>query len=148
MLYFAYGMNTNRLGMAQRCPQARPLGMATLPGWRFRFAGPADIVRDPDSKVYGVLWDISLPCLKSLDDLEGYPYFYNRDWVTVVHHGSSAPAMAYFMLPGVPTRAPSPGYLDCVVEGYRNFGIDSQQIHQGLALFEHNYVAKKPHPMI
>lgn len=144
MLYFAYGMNTNRQGMTLRCPQARALGAATLPGWRFRFAGPADIVRDPHSEVQGVLWDISHHCLNSLDDLEGYPHFYDRDWVTVVYHGSSAPAMTYFMQPGIPARAPSPGYLDCVVEGYRNFGVDPQQIHKSLALFEQSSVVKTP----
>ena len=132
MLYFAYGMNTNREGMTFRCPQARALGAATLPGWRFRFAGPADIVRDPDSKVQGVLWDISQWCLNSLDILESYPNFYNRDWVTVIYHGSAVQAMTYFMQPGIETRLPNPGYLDCVMEGYRNFGVDPHQINQAL----------------
>ena len=139
MLYFAYGMNTNRLGMAERCPQARALGAATLPGWRFRFAGPADIVPDSAHQVHGVLWDISKHCLNSLDVLEGYPYYYDRRWVTVFYNGSSAPAMTYFMQPGSQDRPPSVGYLDCVTEGYRNFGVDPQQLHQALALFEsHN----------
>lgn len=148
MLYFAYGMNTNRLGMAQRCPQARPLGMATLPGWRFRFAGPADIVRDPNSEVHGVLWDISQHCLNSLDTLEGYPHFYNRQWAMVKYNGVATTAMTYFMQPGAKDQPPSPGYLDCVVEGYRNFGVDPQQIHQSLAWFEHQSVAKKQQAVI
>lgn len=136
MLYFAYGMNTNRSGMADRCPQARALGTATLLDWRFRFAGPADIVPAPGYKVNGVLWDISQYCLNNLDILEGYPYYYDRKWVTVLYNDVPTQALTYFMQPGSQDRAPSVGYLDCVTEGYRNFGVDPQQVHDALALFE------------
>ena len=38
-LYFAYGMNTNKDEMSYRCPSAKPLGLAVLPGYRFEFKG-------------------------------------------------------------------------------------------------------------
>ena len=89
MLYFAYGMNTNTQGMANRCPQAVAFGHARLLGHRFRFAGCADVQVDRRSHVDGVLWDITEECLASLDILEGYPYYYNRSYRQVeFEHGA------------------------------------------------------------
>ena len=58
MLYFAYGMNTNRSEMAQRCPGALSLGHARLVDRIFRFATHADVVKCRGSYVDGVLWTI------------------------------------------------------------------------------------------
>mgnify|MGYP002790472545 CR=1 FL=1 len=33
-LYFAYGLNMDPAGMAQRCPRSKPLGLARLPRHR------------------------------------------------------------------------------------------------------------------
>lgn len=132
MLYFAYGMNTNPVGMDQRCPDSQALGPALLPNWRFRFAGPADIVPDQNHAVTGVLWDITDQCLSSLDHLEGFPYFYNRDWVTVMFQGQQLRAMVYFMQPGNDDALPSHSYLHTVRDGYRHFDLDHTQIDQAL----------------
>ena len=56
MLYMAYGMNTNRDAMANRCPKAKPLGGFYLPDTRLVFRGVADIVPDPDYICPVVLW--------------------------------------------------------------------------------------------
>ena len=128
MLYFAYGMNTNRAGMAQRCPAARALGAAVLPGWRFRFAGPADVQRDHRHSVAGVLWDITTPCLASLDNLEGYPFYYNRQWVPVNYKGHTVSALVYHMQPGHRNEDPSLWYFETVMEGYREHGVVTDQL--------------------
>ena len=85
MKYFAYGMNTNLHEMAFRCPEAVSLGMATLPGYEFRFAVHADVLANPDFDTDGVLWEISDNCLKSLDMLEGYGYYYERKKIGRAH---------------------------------------------------------------
>jgi gamma-glutamylcyclotransferase (GGCT)/AIG2-like uncharacterized protein YtfP len=121
-------MNTNQQGMAQRCPAARPLGAAVLMGHRFRFAGPADVQVDHRHNTDGVLWQITDQCLLSLDSLEGYPYFYNRKWAWVKHDNQQVRALVYFMQPGNRNRQPTVGYLDCVTQGYRDFGVPTQQI--------------------
>ena len=86
MLYFAYGMNTNRSEMAQRCPGALSLGHARLVDRIFRFATHADVVKCRGSYVDGVLWTIDDFHLNALDRLEGYPYYYNRRSLRVAHN--------------------------------------------------------------
>lgn len=125
---FAYGMNTNVDGMAQRCPKAISLGYAKLLEHKFRFAGPADVIQHPGSMVHGVLWDITDDCLKSLDRLEGFPHFYNREVRKVEHWGEEIDALVYFMQPGHTESAPSRGYYKCLQEGYHEHGVPTKQI--------------------
>ena len=128
MLYFAYGMNTNLEGMAQRCPRAVSLGYARLLEHKFRFAGPADVIPHPGSIVHGVLWDITPECLKSLDALEGYPTFYGRDWLEVDFRGDRYEALCYYMQNGHRDSPPSRGYYACLREGYHAHGVPTKQI--------------------
>ena len=128
MLYFAYGMNTNVAGMAQRCPAAISLGRAQLLGHRFRFAGPADVQRDRRYHVEGVLWDISDECLRALDVLEGYPYFYDRKWARVRWQDQELQAMVYYMQPGNQNAPPSSGYFEMLLEGYEEHGVSTHQL--------------------
>lgn len=132
MLYFAYGMNTNSQGMARRCPAAVAFGHARLLGYRFRFAGPADVERDRRNNVDGVLWDITDQCLDSLDTLEGYPYFYNRSWQMVEFGGATMMALVYHMQPGQQNEQPSSGYFATVLEGYEEFGVPTQQLWESV----------------
>ena len=48
-LYFAYGLNMDPAGMADRCPNSRALGPARLPRHRFIVTtdGYASVIRDP-----------------------------------------------------------------------------------------------------
>lgn len=130
--YFAYGMNTNREQMARRCPAAQVIGPAVLPGYRFRFATHADIVPDEDSAVEGVLWYITEECLRSLDALEGYPHYYDCREVLVKCDGEDYFAEVYYMNPGNPDSPPGQSYYDMVMEGYRQHGVNTQQITQFL----------------
>lgn len=132
MLYFAYGMNTNTQGMASRCPAAVAFGRARLLKHNFRFAGPADVQVNRHDSVDGVLWDITEDCLKSLDQLEGYPYYYDRKWATVELNGEQYRALVYFMQPGHKSAAPSSGYFSCVLEGYEEFGVPTRQLWENV----------------
>ena len=136
MLYFAYGMNTNREGMRGMCPQARRMGVAKLLDCSFRFAGCADIILDETAYVDGLLWDITDDFLLHLDCLEGYPHFYDRGIFQVEFNGEILDAMSYFMTPGHETRNPSSGYLNTVVTGYRENGIPMDQIYNALLVPE------------
>jgi len=132
MLYFAYGMNTNTQGMAQRCPGAVAFGHARLLGHRFRFSGPADVQVDRRYDADGVLWDMTEDCLKSLDTLEGYPYYYDRKWACVEFQGEQHQALVYYMQPGNRNRSPSSGYFRCVLEGYEEFGVPTRQLWENV----------------
>ena len=128
MLYFAYGMNTNLDGMAYRCPNAVSLGYAKLLEHKFRFAGPADVIKHPGSIVHGVLWDLTPECLKSLDRLEGFPHFYDREYRKVEHLGEEIEAIVYFMQPGHSDSPPSNGYYQCLREGYHAHEVPTKQL--------------------
>jgi len=134
MLYFAYGMNTNTQGMATRCPGAVAFGHARLLRHRFRFAGPADVQVDRRDYVDGVLWDITDRCLLALDTLEGFPHYYDRKWATVEYDYRECSALVYFMQPGNKSQAPSSGYFNMVMEGYREFGVPTDQLCENVIL--------------
>jgi len=133
MFYFAYGMNTNTQGMAQRCPQAVAHGHARLLGHSFRFAGPADVQVDHRNYVDGVLWDITDNCLQALDQLEGFPHYYDRKWAQVEFAQAECSAMVYYMQPGHKNSPPSEGYFNMVAEGYREFGVPQDQLFTAVA---------------
>ncbi len=128
MLYFAYGMNTNRSGMAQRCPGALSLGHARLIDYSFRFARHADVVKCKSSFVDGVLWVIDNYHLVSLDGLEGYPFYYNRRKLRVAHNDRVVMAETYYMQPGNLDALPAQHYFDMVVEGYREHNVPLDQL--------------------
>ena len=127
-LYFAYGMNTNKEEMAYRCPGARAMGKAILPGYRFEFKSFATIVPSPKEQVEGVLWTITDTDESALDVLEGYPEFYDKKTVSVKHNNQSYIAMTYIMGPREQGYAPSDGYYSMVSEGYQTFGLSQQQL--------------------
>lgn len=70
-LYFAYGSNLWWPRMRQRCPGARAWGAATLDGYRLVERLYADIGRQADSQVHGVLYTVTAADLASLDRFEG-----------------------------------------------------------------------------
>ena len=127
-LYFAYGMNTNQEEMAYRCPNARALGKAILPGYRLEFKSFATIVPSPKETVEGVLWTITDTDESALDMLEGYPEFYDKKTVSVEHNGQSYIVMTYIMGPREQGYAPSEGYYSMVSEGYQTFGLNQRQL--------------------
>lgn len=134
MKYFAYGMNTNLDEMARRCPTAVCLGPAWLDNFEFAFRTHADIEKKDGARCYGVLWDIDDTCLKALDMLEGYPYYYHRFRVRAQHNGKSVYALVYRMNDQSYAQDPSPGYLAMVTEGYEKNNVPTHQIDTALEL--------------
>lgn len=134
MLYFAYGLNTNLEAMQARCPAAQNLGAAVLPGYQLAFSHYCDIRPHADQQVHGVLWDITPNCLISLDQLEGYPEYYNRHWDYIVQDstGKKLRAMAYFMQTSPAISPPSQYYLDSVTDGYKQHRLPCDQLWDAL----------------
>ena len=123
--YFAYGMNTNITEMASRCPKAVNLGKCTLKDFELRFRHHADIDLVPGSSMEGVLWFITPECEKALDNLEGYPYYYNKIKVVV---NNDMIAMAYIMNNKGLEEPPSIQYENCLIEGYSFNGLDVDKL--------------------
>jgi len=134
--YFAYGMNTNIYEMETRCPGAKNLGHHVLMNHRLRFAVHADVVPAPYEEVHGVLWELTDEHLKSLDALEGFPYYYDRKEVEVCSpdcfFGEHKDVVVYFMQPGNKDSMPSESYLDCVMLGYLENRVPLLQIVDAL----------------
>ena len=136
MLYFAYGMNTNRAQMAARCPMAKSLGRAVLYNHEFRFARHADIIENPEFATQGVLWGITPECELNLDALEGFPTYYLKKQVNVFHNGKSVNCMVYYMAGEEVDAFPSDGYLEMLFEGYKEHNVDTKQIYESLHLID------------
>lgn len=131
MKYFAYGMNTNVGEMAHRCPGARTLGRARLPGYRFAFNRHADIMADATANTDGVLWEITESCLAALDVLEGYPFYYTRFEVDVEHRGKIVRAITYQMNPeNQMPDLPSSSYYFMVSKGYAQHQVPQSQLRE------------------
>lgn len=131
MLYAAYGMNTNLQQMEGRCPDAQSLGRAELPDYKLAFRGCADIETNLGGSMDVVLWNITEKCLDALDVLEGYPSFYTRYVVDVLHNGQWKPALIYKMN-ACDLFPPSASYLRMLVEGYSDHGCNLHQIYQAV----------------
>jgi gamma-glutamylcyclotransferase (GGCT)/AIG2-like uncharacterized protein YtfP len=132
MFYFAYGMNTNQTSMTWRCPGAIPFGHAQLLDHEFRFSYHADVVVRPGKSVDGVLWLIDQDHLADLDALEGYPTYYDRAVLPVAYQGNIIMAECYRMQPDNIEGVPSRGYLDMILEGYREYDIPNDQVWAAL----------------
>lgn len=132
-------MNTNLSEMTHRCPQARNLGPAVLKDHKFTFKQHADIEFCPGSQVEGVLWTITENCEMSLDILEGFPVYYEKTTVKVNSQSSgTVEVMAYQMTltHGANRMAmPSEHYVQCLIEGYEDNGLDTDQIYRALEEF-------------
>jgi len=132
MYYFAYASNLDREQMLERCPDAQPKFIATLPNHKLIFAGwsrmwrggLASIKPCRGEKVIGAVYEISQICLSSLDEHEGYPGIYNRKKVMVfTEFGDPVEAIAYVKSEQSEQTQPSREYLATIQKGYKDWGI-------------------------
>jgi len=118
--------------MDGRCPGARVIGLARLPGFRIAFVtdlagydgGVATIVADDASDVRGVLWEIDDDHLAALDEWEAYPVAYDRHPITV-HAPEPVEALVYVARFSSP-EPPSDRYLAGILRGLEANGVDAE----------------------
>jgi cation transport regulator ChaC len=133
MLYFAYGSNMDeqRLMAADRCPNARFLFNAVLPGYRLVFIRGAsgttavDAVPDPDASVWGVVYDITESDRRQLDARESVASRTYRPKEVLVHpHGDREQRVMVLTYaardPADVQQPPSREYLDHLLRGARD----------------------------
>jgi len=124
-LYFAYGLNMDVAGMAQRCPRSKALGLARLPRHRFIVTtdGYASVIRDPRETVHGVLWDCALGDIRTLDKFEELASgLYIKINQPVVVEGGAKRALVYVGR-SITVGRPRPGYLESVVASARSWAL-------------------------
>jgi hypothetical protein len=116
--YLAYGSNMCRGQMAARCPAARLLGVAALPGRRFLInrQGFATLIAAPSGRAYGLIWALTAADERCLDAYEGVADGeYRKETVILAEHGEALIYIAADATPGTPF----PGYLEVILAAAR-----------------------------
>jgi gamma-glutamylcyclotransferase (GGCT)/AIG2-like uncharacterized protein YtfP len=132
MYYFAYGSNLNRKQMLERCPDSKPVAIATLPNYKLVFVGwsrkwrggAANIKGFKGEKVLGAIYEISDRDLRRLDKHEGYPGNSNRLNVIVFdENGGPIEAVTYISAGQAEETQPSPEYISVMRQGCKDWRI-------------------------
>jgi gamma-glutamylcyclotransferase (GGCT)/AIG2-like uncharacterized protein YtfP len=130
--YFAYGMLTD----PEIMPNVEMIGVGILNNFKFEIFTYANVIESNSNKVLGTLWAIDSRKLAELDQIEGYPYLYNRKTVNVVVDGKKYSSQVYTMTDATRKqmmgRSPSKQYINSIINGYRHAGIPIAQLKNGL----------------
>jgi len=129
-LYFAYGSNMDRAAMLQRCPASKPVGIGRLMRHRFIVfdEGYASVIRDSQSTVWGMVWDLALADVPALDRYESLSTgLYTKAVQPVVTGQGPRRAMVYI---GRSTKpgTPRPGYMEGVIEAAQHAGLPDDYV--------------------
>ncbi|MBE7220012.1 MAG: gamma-glutamylcyclotransferase [Caulobacteraceae bacterium] len=126
-LYFAYGANLDRAGMARRCPRSRPLGTARLEGHRFRIMehGYATVVPVSGAEVHGVLWEVAPDDLPALDAFEEVDAGLYLRAALLVHHGPHRSEAMVYLAGSTAVGVPCPGYMEAVLRAATGWALPS-----------------------
>lgn len=132
MNYFAYASNLNRKRMAELCPEAKPVMVATLPNYKIVFSGfsrvrkgaEATIRSSKGDKVIGAVYDVTESCLRKMDKWEEVPVNYKHlNVIVFTDSGEAIEALTYIKVRQEEEGKPSPEYLAVIQQGYRDWGI-------------------------
>ena len=127
--YIAYGSNLNIRQMRMRCPSARIIGTAEIPGYRLLFKGSRTgsyLTIEPKEgvSVPVAVWETTKEDEAALDRYEGFPAFYYK---------AEMKLYVYVMHEDRPHGIPSGYYVRTCLEGYRNFGFDEKILLEAVA---------------
>lgn len=117
IVHFAYGSNMSRAIMRKHAPEAEPVGVASLAGYRFVITtdGYASIEPRRTATVYGVLWRLSLRDRATLDAWENIAAgLYRATTLPVRQAGGRRMALTYLARPCRTGRAKA-GYMELVI---------------------------------
>ncbi|EGW37582.1 gamma-glutamylcyclotransferase family protein [Desulfosporosinus sp. OT] len=134
--YFAYGSNMNLAQMKQRCPSAKVLGIARLPGYKVEFYGYSTnwdgaqetVVPDSQSEVWGVLYDLQAFDWDALDGYQdarsdGLGQYFHYPVEVIDRAEGTIEAIIYKKNILNEVKLPSDEYLDFIVQGAKEQGL-------------------------
>ncbi len=147
--YFGFGSNMSMLSLRAKGVEPLASQQAVLPGWRLRFnvqhffrheggVGNIEQTGNPDDRVLGLLHECPDDALALLDTAEAVGHGYARIEVEVEPHNHSAGnhervvAVTYIGMPQFidNRRLPSRRYLNIVLKGARQAGLDDDYIQR------------------
>jgi hypothetical protein len=134
-LYFAYGSNMPTARIRARCPSAKAVGIAELPGHELRWhkrstdgSGKCDVITSDavEARVFGVIYEIAQSERAKLDLAEGNDY---EAVQTVVHSGAQLLTVTLYRAKAAdPTLRPYSWYHALVVAGAKEHGLPAPYI--------------------
>ncbi|MGB6837026.1 MAG: gamma-glutamylcyclotransferase family protein [Dehalococcoidia bacterium] len=135
-LYFAYASNMEPRHFRRLCPHGTVVGPARLPGYRLAFSrysrqrrgGSADVVPDPESEVWGVLYEVDEGDLAAMDRSEGVPAAYHREVVMVVDEAGEERQAVTYLANRTGEFLPHKEYLRVIVQGAEARGLPPEYI--------------------
>ena len=92
------------------------------------FRGVADVVPATGRSVFGALWWITVRCERALDQFEGFPHLYIKQFGKVVVEGVEELVMFYVMRLDGPASPPYRLYEETLRTGYDEFDLPQEQI--------------------
>jgi gamma-glutamylcyclotransferase (GGCT)/AIG2-like uncharacterized protein YtfP len=144
MYHYAYGSNLSSSYLREYCPSATFVMKADLPNYRVEFrhyseesgGGISTIIEAPGRLVRGVVYEIPEPEMDAMDRLESVSAgLYKRETFLVLgadgewHH-----ADMYRVTQPTGPYAPARSYLDKMIAGAREHGLDAEYIESLVAL--------------
>jgi gamma-glutamylcyclotransferase len=134
-LTFAYGSNMLSARLRERCPSARPLGVARLPGYELRWhkrskdgSGKCDVVPNDGETVFGVVYEIDASERAALDQAEGLGHGYHRKDLAVILNGGTVTVSIYVATETDSALKPYTWYKALVVAGAKEHGLPAPYI--------------------
>lgn len=126
--YFAYGSNMSTDRLRARIPDAAPIGRASWPGMRLVFnkvaadgSGKANLIEDPESLAWGVVFQISSSDWSSLDEFE--PGYARVPCNVTVDSGEALGTQVYLGTGSIRETPPRDWYRDHLVRGAVEHGL-------------------------
>lgn len=113
--YFAYGSNMNeqQMSLPNRAPNAKKVGVRELVDYEFFIneRGVANIRKNEERRVFGIVFNISAEDEKNLDEREGVQYGTNTQ-----EYIPSLDAFCYVAANTIESHTPRANYLEKIVE--------------------------------
>ncbi|MHB1117926.1 MAG: gamma-glutamylcyclotransferase family protein [Minisyncoccota bacterium] len=134
MYYFAYGSNMLRKRIEDRVGTVADLGMGVLGKYKIKFnkqgkdgSGKTNIVPDSDSRVLGVVYELSE---EQLGILDGKEVGYKREPLPIEINGKFADIEVYIALANTinDNLLPTMEYLTHLINGAKEHGFPSEYV--------------------
>lgn len=108
-----------------------------IKNYRLEFDGTENnsyltIVPDDSSEIEAAVWMISETDEATLDNFEGFPELYRKEMLDISLNGMSKKALVYIMNEGAGKAIPSESYFNCVLDGYLDSGINTEQLFEAM----------------
>jgi hypothetical protein len=129
-VHFAYGSNMSRALMRAHAPDAQPIGLARLGGYRFIITrdGYASVLPAPGEMVHGVLWRLTPRDVATLNAYESIDSGLYRLAMLPVWRGTHREAALVYLARERGEGRPRPGYLDAVIAAARDWDLPESYI--------------------